>query len=95
MEEEFVTVAPINRDLTETSDEDEEPPPKCRRGEAKAWTKTNVCPRFMKKNICKHTVGMEIWLGMCDAPAMAKTVPIGQKRKRGRPAKAKPALIRQ
>ena len=35
---------------------------------------------------------MGIRLKHCKPPAAAKTVPIGEKRKRGRPAKAKAAL---
>ena len=68
------------------------------------WTLVNVtegngftcnCPVFMKKNICKHSLGLEIHLKIADAPALAKTVPLGQRRKRGRPKQAKPALLRQ
>jgi len=54
-----------------------------------------VCPAFFKNYICKHAVGMAIRLKYCKPPAAAKTVPIGEKRKRGRPAKAKPALLVQ
>ena len=53
------------------------------------------CPAFLKNYICKHVVGMSIRLKYCKPPAAAKTVPIGEKRKRGRPAKAKPALLVQ
>ncbi|CAF1449502.1 unnamed protein product [Adineta ricciae] len=53
------------------------------------------CPYFLKNYICKHVVGMAIRLKYCKPPASAKTVPIGQKRKRGRPAKAKAALLMQ
>ncbi|CAF4641731.1 unnamed protein product [Rotaria sp. Silwood2] len=53
------------------------------------------CPDFLKNYICKHAVGMAIRLKYCKPPAAAKTVPIGEKRKRGRPAKAKPALLVQ
>ena len=53
------------------------------------------CPAFFKNYICKHAVGMAIRLKYCKPPAAAKTVPIGEKRKRGRPAKAKPALLIQ
>ncbi len=37
---------------------------------------------------------MAISLKYCK-PSLAKTVPIGEKRKRGRPGKAKPALLAQ
>jgi hypothetical protein len=38
---------------------------------------------------------MAIRLKHCKPLPAAKTVPIGEKRKRGRPAKAKPALLLQ
>ncbi|CAF3862535.1 unnamed protein product [Rotaria sp. Silwood1] len=59
--------------------------------------KTSICncPAFLKNYICKHVVGMSIRLKYCKPPPAAKTVPIGQKRRRGRPAKAKPALLVQ
>lgn len=53
------------------------------------------CPAFLKNYICKHIVGMAIRLKYCKPPPAAKTVPINSKRKRGRPAKAKPALLVQ
>ena len=53
------------------------------------------CPAFLKNYICKHIVGMSIRLKYCKPPPAAKSVPIGEKRKRGRPAKAKPALLVQ
>ncbi len=53
------------------------------------------CPAFLKKYICKHVVGMGIRSKSCKPPPAAKRVPIGEKRKRGRPAKAKPALLVQ
>ncbi|CAF4537726.1 unnamed protein product [Didymodactylos carnosus] len=53
------------------------------------------CPAFLKNYICKHVAGMSIRLKYYKPPAAAKTVPIGEKRKRGRPAKAKPALLVQ
>lgn len=51
------------------------------------------CRDFMKKFICKHLVGMAIRLKLTTAPAEAKNIPIGAKRKPGRPSKAKKALI--
>ncbi|CAF4121394.1 unnamed protein product [Adineta steineri] len=53
------------------------------------------CPAFMKNFICKHVVGMSIRLKYCKPPAAAETIPIGEKRKRGRPSKATPALLVQ
>ena len=58
-------------------------------------TATCTCPAFLKNYICKHIVGMGIRLKRCKPPAAAKTVPIGEKRKRGRPAKSKRALLMQ
>lgn len=60
------------------------------------WKKSKCnCPGFLKNYICKHVVGMAIRLKHCKPPAEAKTVPLGEKRKRGRPSKAKPALLVQ
>ncbi|CAF0837540.1 unnamed protein product [Adineta steineri] len=53
------------------------------------WRKSKCnCPAFLKNFICKHVVGMGIRLKHCKPPAAAKTVPIGEKRKRGRPSRA-------
>jgi hypothetical protein len=51
--------------------------------------------KFLENVICKHVVGMGIRLKYCKPPPAAKTVPIGEKRKRGRRNKAKPALLVQ
>jgi hypothetical protein len=60
------------------------------------WKKSKCnCPAFLKHYICKHIVGIAIRLKYCKPPPAAKTMPIGEKRKRGRPAKAKPALLVQ
>ncbi|CAF4368506.1 unnamed protein product [Rotaria sp. Silwood2] len=56
---------------------------------------TCTCPSFMKKFICKHTIGISIRLKYCKPPPEAKNVTIGTKRKRGRPSKAKKALLIQ
>ena len=53
------------------------------------------CPVFMKQYICKHIVGIALRLKLCKPPASAKNVPLGQKPSRGRPAKAKKALLTQ
>jgi hypothetical protein len=52
------------------------------------------CKYFKKKYICFHSLGTEILLNLKIAPAEAWAVPIGKKRKRGRPSKAAPALVR-
>lgn len=53
------------------------------------------CPVFMKNYICKHVVGIGIRKSLIEVPMEAKTVPIGKKRPRGRPPKARKALIVQ
>lgn len=53
------------------------------------------CPAFYKNYMCKHIIGLAIRLKLANPPPEAKNVLIGQKRKRGRPSKAKPALIIQ
>lgn len=61
-----------------------------------AWVNGKcTCPIFFKNYMCKHIIGLAIRLKYVAPPAEAKNVPIGQKRKRGRPAKARPALIIQ
>lgn len=50
------------------------------------------CANGLKLFVCEHIIGIALRLKMAEAPAAAKTIRIGQKRKRGRPAKAKPAL---
>lgn len=51
------------------------------------------CAAFYKEFICKHLLGMAIRYNFIQPPLEAKQVPIGQKRKRGRPQKAKNAFI--
>ncbi|CAF1186126.1 unnamed protein product [Rotaria sordida] len=55
------------------------------------WTSSYQWAQSRKE----HIVGIAIRLKCCKPPPAAKTVPIGQKRKRGRPAKAKAALLIQ
>ena len=43
--------------------------------------------------MCKHVIGLAIRLKLAKPPAAAKDVPIGQKRRRGRPSKDTKALI--
>jgi uncharacterized Zn finger protein len=54
---------------------------------------TCTCPIFSKSQICKHVVGIAITRKDYEVPPAAKSVPLGEKRKRGRPAKAKKALL--
>ena len=53
------------------------------------------CAHYMKKTIFKQMVGIEIRFKLTVALSEAKTIPIGQKRKRGRTSKAKSALSRK
>ena len=58
------------------------------------WKEGNsTCPYFLKKYMCKHVIGLAIRLKLAKPPAATKDVPIGQKRRRGRPSKATKALI--
>ena len=54
---------------------------------------TCTCPPFLKHKSCKHVLGLQIRLKLIQAPQEAKEVPLGQKRKRGRPKKATYALL--
>ena len=49
-------------------------------------------PYFLKNYKCKHVEGIAIRLKMVDPPSEAKSVPLGEKRKRGRPKKVGVAL---
>lgn len=53
------------------------------------------CSNFFKLFVCEHLIGIALRLKVIQAPAEAKTIPIGMKRKRGRPKKARPALVVQ
>jgi hypothetical protein len=59
------------------------------------WASTCSCRMNQKQYCCKHTVGLGIRLGFVEPPSAAKDDGIEQKRKRGRPQKAKPALCKQ
>ncbi|RNA14907.1 hypothetical protein BpHYR1_009639 [Brachionus plicatilis] len=50
---------------------------------------------YVINNICKHLFGISKILNIpeCEIPISAKNIPIGEKRKTGRPPKAKQALI--
>jgi hypothetical protein len=56
---------------------------------------TCTCDGWLKQKQCKHVLGIALRQKYCEAPAAAKDIPIGEKRKRGRPSKAKKALIVQ
>jgi hypothetical protein len=63
---------------------------------AEEWRKgTCTCSSFLKTYMCKHVIGISMRMKYCKPPPEAKNVPIGEKRKRGRPAKAKKALLTQ
>ena len=56
------------------------------------------CPAFMKNYICKHLIGLSLRKNLLDPvlmPLAAKAIPLGERRKPGRPALAKPALVMQ
>lgn len=53
------------------------------------------CPAYLKDYLCKHVIGLGIRLKLISVPSEAKVIPIGEKRKRGRPSKTKPALMLQ
>ncbi|RNA14979.1 hypothetical protein BpHYR1_005029 [Brachionus plicatilis] len=55
------------------------------------------CRWYIKNNICKHLIGISKIPNIpgCEIPLSAKNIPIGEKRKPGRPAKSKQALIVQ
>ncbi|RNA13123.1 hypothetical protein BpHYR1_020107 [Brachionus plicatilis] len=53
------------------------------------------CRWYIKNNICKRLIGISKILNIpgCEIPLSAKNIHIGEKRKSGRPAKTKQALI--
>ena len=52
-----------------------------------------TCPIFLKEFSCKHLVGLAIRLKQTTPPTAARCIPIGHKRRRGRPKKATKALL--
>ena len=61
---------------------------------AECWSQGKcTCPSFLKKYMCKHIIGIAIRSKYVKPPSQAKQVPIGEKRKRGRPFLAKKALL--
>lgn len=56
---------------------------------------TCECRSFQKADICKHIVGLAIRNRWVVVPDAAKNVPVKEKAKRGRRAKAEKALVRQ
>ncbi len=53
------------------------------------WMKSKcTCANYLKTYSCKHIIGIALRLKLCKAPAAAKDIQIGQKRKRGRPKKS-------
>ena len=54
-----------------------------------------TCPSWLKKKLCKHVIALSATLRIIEIPEVARRVPIGQKRKRGRPSLAAPALVPQ
>ena len=63
-----------------------------------SWIKSVCsCPFYMKNYNCKHIIGICVRLNIqgCTIPWQAKTVLLGQKRKRGRIGKNRAALVRE
>jgi hypothetical protein len=56
---------------------------------------TVIVQLFFKNMICKHIIGIAIRLKYVKPPPEARNISIQGKRKRGRPSKAKKALIVQ
>jgi len=54
-------------------------------------TMTCTCHIFLKEGVCHHSLGMEIRQKRVTVPPAAKNIPLGEKRKRGRPSLAKKA----
>ena len=54
-----------------------------------------TCPDFAKHHVCKHLIGLAFRTKLCVIPLIAKNIPIGEKRKRGRPSKATKSFERQ
>lgn len=62
------------------------------------WIKRKLvcnCPYYSKNYVCKHTLALAVQLKLVTIPLNAKSLNIGEKAKRGRPAKAKQALLTQ
>jgi hypothetical protein len=38
-----------------------------------------TCCQFLKRNVCKHSVGIELRLKISQAPLLAKNIPLGEK----------------
>lgn len=53
------------------------------------------CSSFFKLYMCEHVLGIGLRMKFVVVPDEAKSLPLGQKRKRGRPARAKAALVLQ
>jgi len=58
-------------------------------------TSSCTCATYSKLYICKHIVGLAVKLKVFEFLPEAKNVPLGAKRKRGRPALTKKALLIQ
>ena len=63
------------------------------------WSNGNcTCPAFAKNFMCKHLIGVSLRKNLMNKalmPAAAKNIPLGERRKPGRPALAKRALVNQ
>lgn len=60
------------------------------------WTNSECeCRTYFKLYMCEHIIGIALRKKLVAAPPEAKNVPLGVKRKRGRPRKAQSALVIQ
>uniref|UniRef100_A0A914WXP9 Uncharacterized protein n=1 Tax=Plectus sambesii TaxID=2011161 RepID=A0A914WXP9_9BILA len=55
---------------------------------------TYSCPLFLKKLKCKYLIAVAATFNLTSILISAKAIVLGQKKKRGRPAKATKALVR-
>ena len=53
------------------------------------------CGWWQRHRICRHVIDLAVKVGLIEYPTEAKNIPLGQKRKRGRPNQSTAALIRQ
>jgi SWIM zinc finger len=59
------------------------------------YRSTCTCGTFQKNYICKHIIGLAVKFKVFELRPEAKCIPLCMKRKRGRPGKAKKALVLQ
>jgi len=55
--------------------------------------KTGTCPMYLKHEMCKHSINIQIRRKEVQAPLKAKNRKFSQKKKHEKPSKAKQALL--